>query len=111
MTLDGYQREAMRTAGPALRAEDGLVLSALGLTGEAGEYAEIVKKVAYHGHPLDADKAAKELGDVLWYLARAAQAIGIPLSEIAARNIQKLRARYPEGFSSERSINRAEGDE
>ena len=107
MTLDDYQRDAMRTAGAALRAEDGLVLSALGLNGEAGEYSELVKKNVYHGHPLDIDKAAKELGDVLWYIARAAEAIGVPLSEIAARNIEKLRARYPDGFSSEQSIHRA----
>lgn len=108
--LDDYQQAAMRTAGAALRPEDAFVLSALGLTGEAGEYADLIKKHVFHGHPLDVDKAAKELGDVLWYVARAAEAIGVPLSVIATRNIEKLQARYPEGFTQERSLNRAEGD-
>ena len=104
--LDQYAEDAMRTAGAALDESHGLVLSALGLSGEAGEYADLIKKHVYHDHPLDRDKAAKEIGDVMWYVARAARAIGIPLSDIARMNIAKLRARYPEGFTSERSINR-----
>lgn len=78
----------------------------LGLTGEAGEVADYVKKVVAHGHALDADKLAKELGDVLWYTAVMADAIGRSLEDIAAQNIVKLKARYPEGFSHERSLAR-----
>lgn len=78
----------------------------LGLTGEAGEVADYVKKVVAHGHALDSDKLAKELGDVLWYTAVMADAIGLTLEAIAAQNIVKLKARYPEGFSHERSLTR-----
>lgn len=105
-TLDDYQDDAMRTAGAALDESHGLVLSALGLTGESGEFADLIKKHVYHGHELDRDKAAKEIGDVLWYVARAARAIGLSLEEVATRNVTKLRERYPEGFTNERSRNR-----
>jgi NTP pyrophosphatase (non-canonical NTP hydrolase) len=74
-------------------------MPALGLAGEAGEYVELIKKWAYHSNPLDPEKAAKELGDVLWYVAVAAHTIGFDLSDIAARNVAKLRERYPEGFT------------
>lgn len=80
----------------------------LGLNGEAGEIADHVKKAVFHGHTLDHVALAKELGDILWYVAQAATASGFGLDEIAAMNIEKLRKRYPEGFSSEASINRAE---
>lgn len=93
--LDEYQAETARTDG-----DGGLVMHALGLGGEAGEYQELVKKHVFHGKPLDRDRAARELGDVLWYLARAAADHGFRLSEIAALNVAKLRARYPDGFSA-----------
>ena len=86
--------------------ENKLVISALGLNGEAGEYSELVKKHLFHGHPLDVDACAKELGDILWYLFDAADAIGITEEEIAQRNIDKLRKRYPNAFNTERSMNR-----
>ena len=63
-------------------------------------------KILGHGHELDRDKVIKELGDVLWYIAAIASFLHVPLDEIAQRNIDKLAARYPEGFSNERSINR-----
>jgi NTP pyrophosphatase (non-canonical NTP hydrolase) len=91
--IDEYQELAMRTAGSPDR-----VMPALGLAGEVGEYVELIKKWRYHGKDLDLDKAAKELGDVLWYVAVAARSIGLDLSDVAERNIAKLRERYPEGF-------------
>lgn len=87
---------------------DRLAINALGVAGEAGEVADLVKKHVGHGHALDRDKLAKELGDVLWYVAALAHDIGIDLSTVAALNIEKLRRRYPDGFSTERSINRVD---
>jgi NTP pyrophosphatase (non-canonical NTP hydrolase) len=106
MNLDEYQELALRTAGHRESARKQLTYSALGLTGESGEVAEIIKKAFYHGHPLDKEALHKELGDVLWYLAVMADGLGFSLDEIASANIAKLRARYPEGFSQERSLNR-----
>ena len=80
----------------------------MGLCGESGEAIDIVKKHLAQGHPLDREKLAKELGDVAWYLAETAYAIGYPLEEILQMNIDKLRARYPEGFRTEDSISRSE---
>ena len=78
----------------------------MGLNGEAGECIDILKKHAFQKHPLDEAKLIDELGDVLWYIAETATGIGTTLEELAQRNIGKLRARYPEGFSADRSINR-----
>ena len=86
--------------------------ASLGLAGESGEIADHVKKVMFHGHPLDdatRDKIAKELGDILWYCAMGAKGIGFGLAEIATMNIDKLKKRYPEGFSTENSLNRPHG--
>ncbi|MBQ2862402.1 MAG: nucleoside triphosphate pyrophosphohydrolase family protein, partial [Oscillospiraceae bacterium] len=67
-----------------------------------------VKKHLFHGHELDREALIKELGDVAWYLAEASEALDVSLDEVFERNIEKLKKRYPEGFSSERSINREE---
>lgn len=83
-----------------------LTVSALGVAGEAGEVADIIKKHVGHAHPLNEDKLKDELGDVLWYVADLAKTLGITLSSVAEHNVAKLQKRYPEGFSTERSINR-----
>ena len=108
MNLDTYQQLAARTMSPGQTAEQRLANAALGLTGEAGEVAEHVKKHLFHATPLDHDAVVKELGDCLWYLAALATALEVSLAEVGARNIEKLRRRYPEGFSTERSRNRVE---
>ncbi len=110
MYLNAYQHTAMRTAIPE-HQKDGLVLACLGLSGEVGEFVDHVKKAEYHGHPLDTKKLIKELGDVLWYVALAATNLGVELGEVAWINIDKLRERYPDGFSSERSITRVKEQE
>lgn len=112
--FDEYQSLALRTASGVSVASESAMLNAaaLGLNGEAGEIADHVKKVMFHGHPLDddtRDKIAKEIGDILWYCALAAKGIGLGLGEIASMNVEKLRRRYPEGFSSERSMDRPHG--
>ena len=108
MDLDAYQRLAARTIRPGRPARDLLANWALGLTGEAGEVAEHVKKHLFHDTPLDRDAVVKELGDVLWYVAAMAGALGIPLAEVGETNIAKLRRRYPEGFDEARSRERVE---
>lgn len=70
----------------------------LGLTGEAGEVVDIIKKEKWHGRPMDKVEMLKELGDVAWYLSALAQAYGFSLEEVLAANVDKLEARYPGGF-------------
>ena len=108
MTFAEYQQLAARTINGEFRRNDAdlLINSALGMAGEAGEAADHIKKWVYQGHELDPDMLIKEAGDLLWYIAQMATALDIPLSVIAERNIAKLEARYPDGFDSQRSINR-----
>ena len=104
--VNEYQKLAARTSGAGGSGEMRLIIAALGLAGEAGEFANIVKKLTAHGHNISKLQLADELGDVLWYLAEAASACNLTLEEIATQNIEKLKKRYPDGFSKERSINR-----
>ena len=106
MTINEYQKLAMTTLNPALDKKDVLINGVMGLCGESGEVIDIVKKHLAQGHELDRDKLIKELGDVAWYLAETATALDVDLEEVLAGNIAKLKARYPEGFSTERSIHR-----
>ena len=112
MTLNQYQAEAMRTAsGVTAASEENLMLNgAMGLNGEAGEVIDILKKHIFQGHKLDTDHIAKEIGDCLWYVAVCAKGAGYTLDEIAEMNKAKLRNRYPDGFESDKSLHRAEGD-
>lgn len=110
MTGNQYQALAMRTSNKELSDSSHLMNGALGLSGEAGEVSDLVKKVFYQGHELDAAHLAKELGDILWYIAETATAIGYSLDSIMQMNIEKLRERYPDGFDPERSTHRKEGD-
>ena len=107
MTINEYQKLAMTTLNPALSEKDVLINGVMGLCGESGEAIDIVKKWLAQGHELDKEKLAKELGDICWYLAETATALGLSLEEIMAANIEKLKSRYPEGFDAARSINRA----
>ena len=101
-----YQTRALRTArnagDPHALLQEGL----MGLNGEAGECIDIYKKYLFQGHGLDRNHLAEELGDVAWYLAVSAHAIGWSLEDILKLNIEKLEKRYPEGFDPERSVNR-----
>ena len=108
MTVNDYQRLAMTTLNPALSQKDILINGVMGLCGESGEAIDIVKKWLAQGHDLDKEKLAKELGDIAWYLAETATALDLSLEDVFAANIEKLRKRFPEGFDSERSINRTE---
>ena len=108
MTINEYQKLAMTTLNPELGKKDVLINGVMGLCGESGEAIDIVKKWLAQGHELDREKLAKELGDIAWYLAETAAAIDMPLEDIFQANIEKLKRRYPEGFSAEKSVNRVE---
>ena len=82
----------------------------MGLNGEAGEAIDILKKHLFQGHELDSEHMAKELGDVAWYLAVSANAIGYDLETVMQMNVEKLKARYPDGFDAEHSLHRNKGD-
>jgi hypothetical protein len=91
-----------------------LLTAAFGMSAEAGEFTEIVKKVFLQGKPYNADNVEHlkiELGDILWYAAQACMALDVSFEEVMERNYLKLSARYPEGaFDVYRSENRVEGD-
>lgn len=110
MQINEYQQLAMRTSNRTLSPTEHLLNGILGISGEGGEVADLVKKHLFQGHPLDIQHVAKELGDICWYIAEAATAIGYDLEHIMQMNIYKLKARYPEGFDAERSLHRQKGD-
>jgi len=103
MNMSEYQSLAARTAA---QHDNELVNYGLGIAGEAGEVADLIKKSVFHGHTIDIVEVKKELGDVLWYLSNIARLAGLTLDDVAVANITKLQRRYPEGFSMEASINR-----
>ena len=98
MTINEYQKLAMKTLNPELSEKDVLINGVMGLCGESGEAIDIVKKWLAQGHELDKEKLAKELGDICWYLAETATALGCSLEDIMSANIEQLRKRYPEVF-------------
>ena len=106
MNANEYQKLALRTLNPDLSKKDILINGVMGLCGESGEAIDIVKKHLAQGHPLDKDALVRELGDIAWYLAETAYALDTDLSSVLEENIEKLRRRYPTGFSTEKSIKR-----
>ena len=110
MTILEYQALAARTSNKELTKDEHLLNGVLGLNGEAGELADLVKKHRFQGHKQDIEHIAKELGDICWYVAETATAIGYDLETIMKMNIEKLRQRYPDGFDPQRSQHRAKGD-
>ena len=113
---DEYQHQAGRTLLD--KPDDGtlayaitnimLVWNGLGLVGEAGEVADTIKKGVFHGHGIDKEKIEAELGDVLWYVAGICSNLGLSMSDVMQRNIEKLKIRYPDGFNSDDSKKRAD---
>lgn len=88
----------------------GLLNGALGLTGESGEVADIIKKGIFHEKGIDTEHLKKECGDVLWYLAMICESAGFTLDDVMEENVNKLIARYPDRFDTYRANNRKEGD-
>ena len=110
MTANEYQKEAIKFINTDLGVVAQLNEAILGLNGEAGECADILKKYLYQGHSLDERHLIKELGDVAWYLAIAAYSLNMSLEGVFRENVNKLRKRYPNGFDENHSINRATSD-
>lgn len=108
-SMDLYQELAGRTINKDLSNNDLMMHAALGACSEAGEVAGLFQKV-YQGHPLEDEHLAKEIGDLLWFVAELCTAIGYNMNDIADMNIEKLIARYPEGFKAEQSLHRKAGD-
>lgn len=118
-----YQKLAMRTYDGrsmnhlSLNVENvtfyetaALLNGILGLTGEAGEVSDLVKKGIFYEKGIDREHLEKELGDVMWYISLICHACGFNLDEIMQMNINKLKARYPEGFDVIKANNRENGD-
>ena len=103
---DVYQLLARRTKSKTLNHQMTMFNMAMGIASEAGEINEALKKHFFHGHNLDVENLKDELGDLLWYLTIMADEMGWDLSTVMTRNIDKLRKRYPEGFSQWASRNR-----
>lgn len=114
MTPNDYQKACLRTESVAPNLENNqyarILQGLMGLNGEAGECIDILKKVLFQGHDLDKERLAGELGDVAWYLAVSADAIGYDLETIFKKNIEKLNERYPDGFDAEKSVHRSKDD-
>lgn len=108
MKFREYQELAKRTANDGNEKKYKMANYSMGLSGEAGEVTDYLKKVVFHGHSMDREKLKDELGDVLWYLSNLAELMDIDLDEVASHNIDKLKKRYPDGFSEEKSRSRDE---
>lgn len=108
MNFNEYQQLAFRTVSQTHNAS--MELHALhGMVGEIGELHSLYQKT-FQGHEFDNNHAKKELGDLLWFIAEYCSAMGWSMSDVAQMNIDKLKARFPEGFEVDKSLNRAEGD-
>lgn len=106
MTLNEYQDLAQRTSRKDLTPKEHLINGLLGLAGECGECCDLVKKHNYQDGRYIHDDMVCELGDVMWYVAETARAMGVTLEEVALHNLDKLRRRYPDGFDADKSLHR-----
>ena len=104
-----YQKLASRTMRKDLTQQETVFHALHGMVGEIGEIHSLYQKT-YQGHALEEDHAKKECGDLLWFIAEYCTAKEWELEEIMRMNIDKLMARYPEGFEKEKSLHRKEGD-
>ena len=124
MTGNDYQKLAMRTNdGKAterlerscdvfsdFRDMGGIVNAALGLSGEVGELNDMIKKWIFHNTTLDKEHVKKEIGDVMWYVAMMCESFCFSLDDVMQTNVDKLIARYPDGFDTYRANHRAKDD-
>lgn len=110
MDADTFQGLSIRTDWPDWnsRRDEGVIHAALGLASEAGEVAGLVQKWQGQGHELDRAQVIAECGDALWFVAKLARCLDIPLSHIMAANVSKLATRYPDGWSAELSMRRVD---
>ena len=110
-TNDGKHAERLIKAVNIPNIDLGGVFNAcLGLSGEVGEFNDMIKKTVFHEKPFDEEHAKKEMGDIMWYIAMMCTSFGWDLDEIMQMNVDKLKARYPEGFDVVRANNRSKAD-
>lgn len=109
MHLNQYQAMAQRTMNPNLEQFETIYHALHGMSAEIGELHGLYQK-SYQGHELEPEHLKKELGDLMWFIAEFCTAYGWTMEEIAKLNIDKLKARYPEGFDAEKSLHRRDGD-
>lgn len=109
MNMNEYQNLAARTIDKRASYSEQEQHALHGMVGEIGELHSIYQKL-YQGHDFNEEHAKKEVGDLLWFIAEYCTANGWKLDEIAQMNIDKLKARYPDGFENEKSLHRAVGD-
>ena len=88
----------------------GIFNAALGLSGEIGEFNDLLKKWVFHKKEIDVEHAKKELGDIMWYVAMMCHSFGWELDDILQMNVDKLKARYPDGFDVNLANHRKEND-
>lgn len=109
MTGNEYQRLAGRTINVSLTLKGQKQHALHGMVGEIGELHSMYQKI-YQGHKFDEVHAKKEVGDLLWFIAEYCTANGWNLEDVMQMNIDKLKARFPEGFDCEKSLHRKAGD-
>jgi NTP pyrophosphatase (non-canonical NTP hydrolase) len=107
-TFSDYQLACLRTTDSSRSQHDRMVIATLGLVGEAGEFADALKKQIGHGHSADHAVLRAELGDVLFYVAELCNVMGWSMAQVAQEQVLKSLLRYPEGFSCEASLNRVD---
>lgn len=109
MTGNEYQALAARTINTELEQVEREFHALHGMVGEIGEIHSLYQKT-YQGHTIDSTHMKKEVGDLMWFVAEFCASWGWTLEEVMELNIEKLRARFPDGFETERSLHREEGD-
>jgi NTP pyrophosphatase (non-canonical NTP hydrolase) len=102
MNFDDYQKAANRTL---MGNEQVLTNCVLGLTGESGKVADLVRKYTFQSQQLDHDQLVKEMGDVLWYLSQISEWADVPFDEVASDNIKRLKKRYPAQHGGVNQVN------
>lgn len=109
MQMNEYQKAAARTINNRLDWAQQAMHALHGMSGEVGEIHSLYQK-SYQGHDVVFAHLKNELGDLLWFIAEYCTAMDWKLEDVAIKNIAKLKARYPEGFSEDKSLHRKEGD-
>ena len=108
MDLKEYRKECLRTATFTGTSTEIVCNMCLGIAGESGEIIDYLKKVGFHGHIFEKEKLTNEIGDLMWYVTVLADYFGIDMQDVLKANIEKLRIRYPNGFSESDSIKRVD---
>lgn len=108
MEIKEFQNKSRRTAQFTGSEHEKVCNMCMGIAGESGEIIDYLKKVGFHGHSFDKQKLINEIGDLMWYITNLATYFNIDMAEVLTANIEKLKIRYPNGFSCEDSLKRVD---